>query len=473
MGTMKPGQRTKIVATIGPASGDEATLRALMAAGLDVVRLNFSHGGPEQHRANVALVRRLDAAFGTNTAILADLQGPKIRTGALPGGPFALERGTQITMSSALRSGDAANIPVRYPAFEHELAVGAMVLLGDGEVELRAEKVTPEGVLFTVVEGGPVKENQGINAAGLGRSAPSITEKDLADTRVALDLGVDYIGLSFVRTARDVKQLKGIIAANGQDTPVVAKIEKQEALDVLDEILAETDGVMVARGDLGLELPMEKVPLAQKRIIRHANEHGRLVITATQMLESMIEHTRPTRAEVSDVANAILDGTDAVMLSGETSIGRYPELAVRAMARIAGEMDRSGAADAHPPAVTDNDGAMARAACRLAREVQAAAVVVFTRTGFSARLVSNERPPAPIFAFTPEPAIARRLAPWWGVAPIVAPWPEDASEMLRITDHALRDGSLVDPGATIVVARWATAAAGDWTNFVHLHVVGG
>jgi pyruvate kinase len=467
------GERTKIVATIGPASSDDEVLRALIAAGLDVVRLNFSHGDAAQHRANVALVRRLEAAFGRPVGILADLQGPKIRTGGLPGGPFVLAKGAPVTLASGAGPGDATRIPIRYNDLDRELQEGDRVLFGDGELELRVDAVAEDGVRATVIEGGPVKENQGVNSPRLGRDAPSLTPKDEVDAALAVELGVDYLGLSFVRSARDLLRLRDLLLSRGAAIPVIAKIEKQEALDNLDAILEVADGVMVARGDLGLELPLEQVPLAQKRIIRRANEQGRLVITATQMLESMISNPRPTRAEVSDVANAILDGTDAVMLSGETSIGGYPEGAVRTMARIAKEMDRSGAALAAQPAVATRDGAMARAACDLARDVKAEAVVVFTRTGHSARLVSNERPPAPIYAFTPDPSIARRLTPWWGVQSLLAEWPPDAAAMLATADRILLERGLAARGATIVVARWATTRAGDWTNFVHLHPVGG
>ena len=379
-----------------------------------------------------------------------------------------------MTLTREQVEGTVARVPVTYAALTAEISPGDQVLLGDGEVELRVEAVAGGEVRTRVVEGGPLKSHQGVFAPNLGRSARAATEKDAADLALGVELGVDYVALSFVRSADDLHDLRALLAGHRASIPVIAKLERAEAIESLDAIIAAADGVMVARGDLGLALPLERVPMMQKRIIREANRHGILVITATQMLESMIENPRPTRAEVSDVANAILDGTDAAMLSGETAVGQYPEAAVRMMARIGGEMD--GAAGLRLPVDrirTSEAEVMSLAASDLASGLRADAIVVFTRSGYSAQLVSNERPPVPVYAFTPDEQVSRRLNAWWGITPLVADWPASSGEMVGVADRELRERGLLRSGQTIVVARWSSAQTSEWSNFVHVHRIGG
>lgn len=462
-----PLPRTKIIATLGPASRSEPVLRALIAAGADALRLNFSYGTWDEHARVVELIRRLSREAGRPVAIVQDLQGRKIRIGGLAG-PLQLSAGAEVTLTGEAASGDASRIPVSYPSLHREVKPGDRILLGDGEVELRVEGAEAGAVRASVVVGGTVKANQGVSLPGVPLAAEAVTEKDAADLRFGLSLGVDYVALSFVRDGADVRLLKGLIAAEGASTPVIAKLEKREAVQNLEEVLDAADGVMVARGDLGLELPLEEVPMLQKRIIRRANERGVLVITATQMLESMVEQPRPTRAEVSDVANAILDGTDAVMLSAETAVGRYPAQAVGMMARIAIETEQEMAYRHREERPPDHAHAMSRAACELAQDLDAAAVVVFTRSGYSAHLVSKERPSVPVFAFTREEAVYRRLALWWGVNPLLADLPSSAAGMLSLADRYLTERGLLSPGDAVVVARWSALPSRGWTNFIQV-----
>ena len=340
-----PPRRTKIIATIGPASRSEAAVRSLIDAGVDTFRLNFSYGSHDEHAEAFDLIRRLSRDAGRPVAIMQDLQGPKVRVGKLANGPYRLEPGEETTFTTDDVRGDAACVPVKYAALPQVVKTGDRILLGDGEAELRVESVAGPEVRARVIEGGVLKENQGMHLPGVALSDEALSEKDLADLQLGVRLGVDYVALSFVRSGDDVRRLKELIKEQGARIPVIAKLEKKEAIEALGEILAAADGVMVARGDLGLELGPEKVPLLQKRIIRQANRQRILVITATQMLESMTSSPRPTRAEASDVANAILDGTDAVMLSAETAVGRYPAQAVRMMARIAEAAEREPRGD--------------------------------------------------------------------------------------------------------------------------------
>lgn len=466
-------RRTKIIATVGPATLSEPLLSSLIEAGADGIRLNFSYGDADQHSRTAETVRRLSRAIGRPIALVQDLQGPKIRIGRLSGGLLAVTPGTEIILTGEPDSGGSAKITVDYPPLAQAVHQGDWILLGDGEVELRVESLEEASVRARVIEGGLVKDGQGVHFPSPAPMLEALTEKDLADVQVGVKLGVDYVALSFCRRAQDIERLKSVLAAEGVRTPVIAKIEKPEAVQNLTGILRVADGIMVARGDLGLELPLEDVPLLQKKMIRAANNRGVIAITATQMLESMVESPRPTRAEVSDVANAILDGTDAVMLSAETAIGRHPVHAVAMMARIAEKTDKAATTAAH--AIHRQPGrihAMSRAACELATEVRASAIIVFTRTGRSARLVSRERPPVPIFAFTDSERVWRKLALRWGVDPLLSEWPRNAGEMVATTDRLLLQRGLLNRGDTVVVARWSAANARGWTNFVHLHRLG-
>ncbi|MFB3092919.1 MAG: pyruvate kinase [Dehalococcoidia bacterium] len=464
-----PPRRTKIIATIGPATRSEAAVRSLIDAGVDAFRLNFSYGSHDEHAEAFDLIRRLSRYADRPVAIVQDLQGPKVRVGKLANGPYQLEPGEETTFTTDDVTGDAARIPVTYAALPQVVKAGDRILLGDGEAELRVESVAGPEVRARVIEGGVLKENQGMHLPGVALSEEALSEKDLADLRLGVRLGVDYVALSFVRSGDDVRHLKKLIKEQGARIPVIAKLEKKEAIEALDEILAAADGVMVARGDLGLELGPEKVPLLQKRIIRQANRRGILVITATQMLESMTSSPRPTRAEASDVANAILDGTDAVMLSAETAVGRYPAQAVRMMARIAVEAESEPGEDHAEGRRLSHAHALSRAARKLASDVHASAIVVFTRSGYSAYLVSKERPRIPIFAFTPSEAVSRQLALCWGVTPLVANFAPSVEEMVPYTDRYLVEQGLLGKGDLVVVARWSPLGAKVWTNFVQLH----
>jgi pyruvate kinase len=413
--------RAKIVATLGPASADPATLTALLRAGMDVARLNFSHGDHAWHARTIRRLRAAARRLGRSVAVIADLPGPKIRTGPLRGGgPVMLRAGGTVRLTGRDEPGDASRLGIAYPRLARDVRPGDRVLLSDGLIELRVRRIARGDVSCVVVHGGLLREHQGVNLPGARLAIGSLTPRDRVHLRFALGQGVDYVAQSFVRGPADVLALKRLIARAGRDTPVLAKIEKPEALENLDAILAVADGVMVARGDLGVEMSPESVPVAQKAIIRRANERRRPVITATQMLESMIENPRPTRAEASDVANAVFDGTDALMLSGETASGRHPVEAVAMMDRI---IARAEAAIDRVPRRRREEGPLtvaetiSQAAAQATDHLAMRGLVVFTTTGSTARLVSKWRPTVPIVAFSPERSVRRRMALYWGVVP--------------------------------------------------------
>ncbi len=418
--------RTKVVCTLGPATSSPERIGALVDAGMDMARINMSHGNRDAHEAAIQSVRDAAARAGKPVAILIDLQGPKIRVGVLPE-PVELVVGKEVVFAPEGQHGPD-ELPTTYDKLAEDVESGEQVLLDDGLLELECVSTSGDRARFVVVRGGQLKSNKGINIPGATISAPSLTEKDLADLEFALEQQSEYIGLSFVRTGQDVADLKERVRKRAL---VIAKIEKARALASIEEILKETDGVMVARGDLGVELPFEKVPMAQKRIVQMANFFGRPVITATQMLESMIEHPRPTRAEASDVANAILDGTDAVMLSGETAVGKHPIEAVTAMVRITREIEGSGVLERGPryllrpnqrlrAGATPREHAVASATVDAVRQLAAPAIIVITRSGFAARLVSSYRPPVPICAVCTDPMTYRQLTAVWGVLPTLS-----------------------------------------------------
>jgi pyruvate kinase len=450
--------RTKVVCTLGPATSSAAMIEELVRGGMDVARVNMSHGQPRERGRLIEAVRGAAERVGRPVAILADLAGPKIRVGDLPE-DVTLAEGSTVVVAPQENAGPG-EIPTTYALLAAEIRVGDAVLMDDGLLELRCVAVEGDRTRLEVVRGGVLKSRKGINLPTVEVKAPSLTIKDLEDLDFALEQRVEYIGLSFVRKPEDVIDLKRRV---GHRALVVAKIEKAQALRAIEEIMAETDAVMVARGDLGVELPFERVPLAQKRIIQLANLYGRPVITATQMLESMIEHPRPTRAEASDVANAILDGTDAVMLSGETATGRYPLQALEAIVRIGREIERSGFLERGPRYLTrpgprsrrgasPREHAVAAATVDAARQVGAPAIVVITRSGFSARLVSSYRPAVPVFAVTTDPRTHRQLPAVWGVRPQLAQGLEDSYEALAAFGRArVLESGVGEPGASIVV----------------------
>src|SRR5450432_776900 len=465
---------TKIVATLGPATDAPGVLRQLLAAGADVFRLNASHGAQDDHAARIDAVRKAAREAHVHAGILLDLQGPKIRLGRFEEGHAMLETGATFTITTEQVMGTAERASTGYARFAHDVKAGDRILLADGSIELVALDSDGASVRTRVVSGGPIGDNKGINLPGVQVSIPSLTEKDLADLHFGLNAGVDLIALSFVRTADDVQQLRNRLG--GRPVSIVAKIEKPEGWENIESILDVTDGVMVARGDLGVETALEKVPRIQKSIIRRARRKARFVITATQMLESMIGNPTPTRAEVSDVANAIYDGTDAVMLSAETSVGKYPVEAVRFMARIAAEADGSirkrGYLDPPHAAHPSNPEILADAAHRAARDSGAAAIVVFTSRGSSARLVSRYRPPVEVYAITPHDTTARQLSVSYGVIALLAPDCSSTDEMLAQMDRVLTEGGLLKKGELVVFLAGQPVGRPGTTNLMKLHRLG-
>ncbi|MBN1770322.1 MAG: pyruvate kinase [Deltaproteobacteria bacterium] len=444
-------QRVKIVGTLGPASSTPEVIAELIRAGLDVVRLNFSHGTHEDHRRVHRIVKEQAEAAGQHVAVLADLCGPKIRVGAMEGGAVELVPGRPITITTQGVVGTASRVSTSYADLPKDARPGTRILLDDGLLELVVREVAGNDVRCEVVVGGTLKNNKGFNLPGTPLSTPALTEKDRTDLLFARELGVDYFALSFVQRAEDVAEAKQLAG----DIPVIAKIEKPDAVERLEQILAVADGVMVARGDLGVEAGAEKVPLIQKRIIRMAAERGLPVIVATQMLDSMIHNPRPTRAEVSDVANAVLDGTDAVMLSGETASGKYPVEAVRTMASVIEEVEKSALFEnaARPVRLKEYSfsNAIARAAVTAAEDLGLKAFAVYSETGHSAALVSACRPRAWIAAFSRHPGVLRRLALRWGVLPLHADWVEGVAGVVSQAEHALLSKGWVRPGDDIAV----------------------
>ncbi|MCK6573949.1 pyruvate kinase [Myxococcota bacterium] len=465
-------RRTRIVCTLGPASRTPETLDALLAAGLDCARLNFSHGDHAAHAALCAEVRAAARRAGRPVAVLADLSGPKMRIGRFAAGPITLEPGATFTFTTRDEPGTAERVSITYEPLPRDVVPGDVVLLDDGRLRLRVEATTATDVRCVVEIGGPLSDRKGLNLPGAALSAPALSDKDRADVTFAVGtLGVDFVALSFVRSAADVFEAKALAGA----TPVIAKIEKPEAIERLTEILDAADGAMVARGDLGVELGAEKVPLLQKRIIREVNRRGKIVITATQMLDSMVATPRPTRAEVSDVANAVLDGTDAVMLSNETASGQYPVEAVAMMDAIAREVE----AGVPLPEVPGLDGAWrlsnaaARAAAVLSTSMHLSAIVSFTRDGASAERLSEYRPACPVLALAPTEAVAQRLALHWGLVPRVVPRPADPdpAALSALAVAQARALGLAPPGSVIAVIA-AVPAGGD-ANTVQLVKVEG
>jgi pyruvate kinase len=469
-------RNTKIVATLGPSSGSRETIQAMIEAGADVFRLNLSHGTQQDHAGRIATVRALAREMGVAPAMLLDLQGPKIRLGEIAGGRCRLETGAKFTITTTPCEGGPECASTIYPDFARDVKPGDRVLINDGAVELVVLSTTATEARCRVVSGGEIGSRKGINLPGAAVSSPSLTDKDLDDLRFGIRAGVDLVALSFVRRREDMARLRGFLRELGAETPVIAKIEKPEGWDNFDEILEESDGVMVARGDLGVEIALEKVPAIQKSVIERSRRRGRFVITATQMLESMIENALPTRAEVSDVANAIYDGTDAVMLSAETSAGRYPVEAVRMMARIAREAEASAGArlsgDLPEGTERGEPEIIADAAWQAARAIGARAIVVFTTSGATARLVARYRPAVPIYAFTPAEAVLRRLAPIYGVRAVQAAPLSSTDEMVNVLDAVLMERGCVAPGDAVVLLAGQPIGRPGSTNMMKLHRVG-
>jgi pyruvate kinase len=464
--------RVKIVGTLGPSSNTPDGIRALIEAGLDVARINFSHGTHEQHTRTIETVRRISEELNRPVAILGDLQGPRIRIGDLSA-PRELVPGEAVVLvPEGSEKGD--EIPVTYEKLADDVAEGNRILINDGLIELVVTSVEVPRVNARVVHGGRMSSHKGMNLPGVAVSAPSLTDKDRADLAFAVEHGLDALALSFVRRARDIEELKALIP---RSILIVAKIEKDVALANIEEILRAADAVMVARGDLGVELPFEEVPIAQKDIIALANRIGRPVITATQMLESMIEHPRPTRAEASDVANAILDGTDAVMLSAETAAGAYPRLAVEAMRRIITEIEvhprrsRPVREDRRGLVGVNTEEAIAAATVAAVRMLDAPLVVVFTKSGFTARIVASHRPSVPILALTDEPRVCRQLSLVWGVVPRLVPTARGYDHMVAMALREAADLGMVTKGDRVLVTAGVPFDVPGTTNLLKVEIV--
>lgn len=471
---------TKIICTLGPATASADMIGRLIDAGMDVARLNFSHGDHDTHATIFELVRQVSGQRdGCHVAVLADLQGPKIRVGKLAGGgPVQLDADARVIIDTELADGDAERLSTTYPDLARDVEAGDRVLINDGLIELRVEETSDTAITCTVVYGGPVREHAGINLPGVHVSAPSMTDKDRADLEFAIGLGVDYVALSFVRSAADLHAIRDAIADLGADIPVVAKLEKPEAMAELAEVVAAADVVMVARGDLGVETSPGEVPVLQKRIIEECRRQRVPVITATQMLESMTHSPRPTRAEASDVANAVFDGTDALMLSGETAIGEYPAETVQMMRAIASRAERalerreSDGAPLVGREVRDFADAVSRAAADTAEILGAVAIIAFTQSGGTARLSSKCRPRMPIVAATPLPGTARRCNLYWGVQPLLIEPVDDTDEMIHNVDRQLCELELAQAGDVIVVTAGTPIGKRGTTNTMKVHIIG-
>jgi pyruvate kinase len=472
-------RRAKIVCTLGPVTCTRETIRELVDAGMNVARLNFSHGTREEHARVYGFVREASDASGHAVAVLADVQGPKIRLGTFAGGRAELVAGAEFTIATVECEGDARRASTSYTELARDVHEHDVILIDDGNVRLEVLATDGREVRTRVIDGGVISDHKGLNLPGVHVSAPVLTPKDIDDVRFSVALGVDFLALSFVRDPADAGVVRDVMRGAGRVLPVIAKLEKPEAVNRLDEIVAAFDGLMVARGDLGVEIPLERVPLLQKHAVRLAREHAKPVIVATQMLESMIVHARPTRAEASDVANAVLDGADALMLSGETSVGAYAAGAVATMARIieaaeigathevsranlrAGDIAQGGTPDA-----------IAHAAVRVAIDVGAKALVAFTQSGMSARHIARHRHPIPVLAFTTESSVRSQLALTWGVETFVVPKADHTDAMVAQVDRALLELGRGEPGDRVVVVAGTPIGAVGSTNTLHVHRLG-
>ncbi|MCA6091760.1 pyruvate kinase [Streptomyces sp. SCA3-4] len=470
-------RRAKIVCTLGPATDSYEQIKALVEAGMDVARFNLSHGTYDEHEARYQRVRKAAEETGRNIGVLADLQGPKIRLGRFREGPVLLERGDEFTITVEDIQGDRHGCGTTYNGLAGDVARGERILVDDGRVTLEVIEVDGPRVKTLVLEGGMVSDHKGLNLPGVAVSVPALSEKDVEDLRWAIDTGADIIALSFVRTGRDIEDVHRVMDQEGRRLPVIAKIEKPQAVQNLDDIVAAFDGIMVARGDLGVEMPLETVPIVQKRAIKLAKRNAKPVIVATQMLDSMIDASRPTRAEASDVANAVIDGTDAVMLSGETSVGKYPVETVRTMGRIVAAAEEDVLAKGLPPLTEHSKprtqgGSVARAAAEMGDFLGAKFLVAFTQSGDTVRRLSRYRSPIPLLAFTPEPATRSQLNLTWGVETFLGPMVQTTDEMVeQVDEHLLRIGRCRKGDMVIITAGSPPGTPGT-TNLVRVHHIG-
>ncbi len=467
-------RRTKIVCTIGPSSMSKEVIHRMIQAGMNVARLNFSHGSHEDHKRVVEIIREGSRRYNMPVAILQDLKGLKLRVGLIKDGSTLLKKGSTFFITPKEITGNSKGVSISYQHLVRDLKVGDTILMDDGLLQLKVIGKEKGRLITRVIEGGILRERKGINLPGTRIRAISFTDKDKDDLALGLRLGVDYVAVSFVRSGNDVLKVKKWLKAHNADIPVIAKIETRQALDNIDDIIDVSDGLMIARGDLGVELPPEKVPLIQKQLIRQCNSALRPVITATQMLESMTQHKRPTRAEAADVANAVLDGTDALMLSAETAIGHYPVEALRMMDRIVKETERQQMRSRTSVGDSNISGfaqAIAEAACVSAIDIKARAIVAFSRSGFTALLVSKLRPPLSIIGFTVREEVSRRMCLYWGVIPQVMKFPDSTDEMISESEKALLRDRIVKKGEPIVIIATSPFALGGKTNIMKLHTI--
>ncbi|MET8284827.1 pyruvate kinase [Streptomyces sp. NPDC048448] len=471
-------RRAKIVCTLGPATDSYDQIKALVDAGMDVARFNLSHGTYAEHEDRYQRVRKAADETGRSIGLLADLQGPKIRLGRFTEGPVLLERGDTFTITvEEGAEGDRHTCGTTYTGLATDVTPGERILVDDGKVCLEVTTVDGPRVHTTVIEGGMVSDHKGLNLPGVAVSVPALSDKDEADLRWALRMGFDVIALSFVRTGEDIRDVHRIMDEEGRRLPVIAKVEKPQAVDNIDGIVAAFDGIMVARGDLGVEMPLEQVPIVQKRAIKLARRNAKPVIVATQMLDSMIDHSRPTRAEASDVANAVIDGTDAVMLSGETSVGKYPIATVRTMARIVTAAEEDILATGLPPLTERNKprtqgGAVARAAAEMGDFLGAKFLVAFTQSGDTVRRLSRYRSPIPLLAFTSDPATRSQLSLTWGVETFLGPHVGSTDAMVDQVDELLLKYGRCRKGDIVVITAGSPPGVSGTTNLVRVHHVG-
>ncbi len=467
-------RRAKIVCTLGPATSSQERLTELVRAGMNVARLNMSHGTHQEHRDQLEAVRGAAEAAGRPIGVVADLQGPKIRLGQFADGGVQLSYGATFTITTEDITGDANRCSTTHKGLPSDVQPGDVILIDDGRVQLNATQVTDTDVVCKVTVGGPVSDHKGINLPGVAVGVPALSEKDRADLRWALQHQVDMLAMSFVREADDITDAQQIMAEEGRTVPIIAKIEKPQAVQNLDQLIEAFDAFMVARGDLGVELPLEDVPLAQKQIVNAARRAAKPVIVATQMLESMISAPRPTRAEASDVANAVLDGADAVMLSGETSVGQYPVITVETMARIITEIEAHGMGEMH---VLEGEphtsaGVITKAAAEVAAGVDARFLAAFTQSGDTARRLLRLRSPIPVLAFTPLPSTQAVLTLSWGVETILVPVAEHTDDMFKQVDRALIESRRVAEGEQVVIVAGSPPGHAGATNLIRLRQVG-
>ena len=469
-------RRTKIVCTLGPATASEEAIRGLIKAGMDVARLNFSHGTHEYHKGLIVNIRKAAAAEGREIAILQDLQGPKLRVGLMKDGGVDLVDGQKLVITAKpIAEGTSERIYVSYPTLCEDIKIGGEILLDDGHLELIVTGFDGKDVITEVTVGGHLSSRKGVNLPNILTSTPALTTKDLRDLEFGLKMGVDIVALSFVRAPDDVRQLVNLLKEAEYKPMVIAKIEKPEALDCIDDIIAISDGIMVARGDLGIEMRLSKVPAAQKRIISKSRRASKPVITATQMLESMIENQRPTRAEVSDVANAVLDGSDALMLSGETAMGAHPIKVVEVMARVIIEAEKvlfenqiTRIRSTGNPTVTE---AISQTAYFMAHEVNAKAIVCLTSSGSTARYIARHRPHVPVYAFTDDRRILGQLALSWGTKGFYIPFQSDTDKGIALVHEVLKNEGLAESGDTVVLTAGMPLPANGRTNMLHVSIL--